>query len=164
MPESISEPVSVAIAILYQGDRYLMQLRDDTPEIVYPGVWGFFGGHIEPDEDPEVAVLRELEEEIGYTAPHVTLFESRVEAGIKRYVFYAPLTVDLEALTLTEGWDFGLWTADDVRRGDRYSDVAGQTRPIGKPHRKILLSFIDRIAPQLPEQLPEQLADSKQPD
>lgn len=149
MSESISELVSVAIAILYQGDRYLMQLRDDKPNIIYPGVWAFFGGHIEPDEDPEVAVLRELEEEIGYTAPRVTLFECRVEAGIKRHVFYAPLTVGLDDLTLMEGWDFGLWTVDDVRRGDRYSDVAGQTRPIGKPHQQILLDFIDRIAPQL---------------
>lgn len=147
--ESMSEPVSVAIAILYQGDRYLMQLRDDKPNIVYPGVWTFFGGHMEPEEDPEVAVLRELEEEIGYTAPHVTLFECRIEAGIKRHVFYAPLTVGLEELTLMEGWDFGLWTAEDVRRGDRYSPIAQQTRPIGKPHQKILLSFITNIAPQL---------------
>jgi 8-oxo-dGTP diphosphatase len=146
---SSSKLISVAIAILYQNDRYLMQLRDNKPNIIYPGVWAFFGGHIEPDENPEVAVLRELEEEIGYTAPQVTLFESRVEAGIQRHVFYAPLTVGIDELTLMEGWDLGLLSVDDIHRGDRYSEVARQTRPIGKPHQQILLSFIDRIAPQL---------------
>ena len=140
---------SVAIAILYQGDRYLMQLRDNNPEIIYPGVWAFFGGHIEPGEDPEVAVVRELQEEIGYTAPHVTPFESRIEAGIQRHVFYAPLTVGLEDLHLAEGWDLGLVTVDDIRRGDRYSEVAGQIRPLGQPHQQMLLRFIDRIVPQL---------------
>ncbi|NMG61182.1 NUDIX hydrolase, partial [Geitlerinema sp. P-1104] len=38
----------VAIAILHQNGRYLMQLRDDIPTIVYPGQWTFFGGTVEP--------------------------------------------------------------------------------------------------------------------
>lgn len=43
-----TQPISVAIAIIHQDGKYLMQLRDDLPTIAYPGVWGFFGGHIEP--------------------------------------------------------------------------------------------------------------------
>ena len=34
---------SVAMAIIYQDNKYLMQLRDDIPSIVYPGVWAFLG-------------------------------------------------------------------------------------------------------------------------
>lgn len=143
------ELTKVAIAILYHGDRYLMQLRDNNPKIIYPGVWAFFGGHIESGEDPEVAIVRELQEEIGYTAPHVTLFESCIEAEILRHVFYAPLTVEIEELQLMEGWDLGLLTVDDIRRGDRYSAIAGQTCPLGQPHQQILLKFIDQVAPQL---------------
>ena len=53
----------VAIAILYQGDRFLLQLRDDIPTIAWPGHWAFFGGHLEPGESADVAVQRELMEE-----------------------------------------------------------------------------------------------------
>lgn len=59
----------VAIAILYRDNKFLMQLRDNIPTIVYPGYWAFFGGHIEPGETPEVAVRREVLEEINYTLP-----------------------------------------------------------------------------------------------
>ncbi|MEB3314276.1 MAG: NUDIX domain-containing protein, partial [Cyanobacteriota bacterium] len=38
----------VAVAILYQSNQVLLQLRDDHPGIIYPGQWGFFGGHLEP--------------------------------------------------------------------------------------------------------------------
>ncbi|HEY9639014.1 MAG TPA: NUDIX domain-containing protein, partial [Coleofasciculaceae cyanobacterium] len=50
---------AVAIAILYQNNRFLMQLRDENPEIAYPGCWAFFGGHIEPEEPPDIAIRRE---------------------------------------------------------------------------------------------------------
>jgi len=45
-----------------------MQLRDFKFYIVYPGMWGFFGGSIEDGEDPKEAAMRELFEEIGYNA------------------------------------------------------------------------------------------------
>ncbi len=66
--------VRVAIAILYQDDKFLMQLRDDIPNIVYPGHWGLFGGHLESGETPDSAVKRELLEEIGYTPPNLLEF------------------------------------------------------------------------------------------
>ena len=59
------QPVEVAIAILYQEDKFLMQLRDNIPGIFYPGYWGLFGGHLEPGETPDIAVKREVIEEIG---------------------------------------------------------------------------------------------------
>jgi len=43
----------------------------------------------------------------------------------------------------------GLLTVDDIRRGDRYSAIAGQICPLGQPHQQILLKFIDQVAPQL---------------
>lgn len=134
----------VAIAILYQGEQFLMQLRDDIPGIAYPGYWAFFGGHIEPEESARAAVYRELEEEIGYKAPNLVLFE-RFEGDYSiRHVFHGPLVTPVEALELNEGWDLGLWSIGDIHRGMRYSHKAGQERPIGPPHQKILLSFLER--------------------
>src|SRR5215813_10858371 len=53
----------VAIIVVDKGS-YLMQLRDQKPNIFYPGHWGLFGGAIEANEDPTVALRRELEEEL----------------------------------------------------------------------------------------------------
>jgi 8-oxo-dGTP pyrophosphatase MutT (NUDIX family) len=135
---------AVAIAILYQNHQFLMQLRDNNPKIIYPGYWAFFGGHLEPDETPEDAVVRELLEEIGYAPPRITLFESVADADVIRHVFHAPLTVPVEQLTLNEGWDLGLFSVEDIQRGDRYSQQARQVRPLGKPHQQILLEFLKR--------------------
>jgi 8-oxo-dGTP pyrophosphatase MutT (NUDIX family) len=146
-PPALTE---VAIAILFQGDRYLMQLRDDIPTIVYPGQWTFFGGHLEPGESPEIGVWRELAEEIQYRPPWLKLFERRITDTVVRNVFYGPLTVPPENLTLCEGWDLGLWTVADIQRGDRYSQQAQQHRPIGAPHQAILLDFIAQRSTLVP--------------
>ena len=53
-----------ALAVLLVGDRYVLQLRDDVPGIAAPGMWALFGGHIEPGESPEEALLREVREEL----------------------------------------------------------------------------------------------------
>lgn len=135
--------VHVAIAILHQDDQFLMQLRDNNPDIMYPGVWAFFGGHLDPGETPEAGVFRELSEEIGYTPPHLTLFQEYSEAHVTRHVFYGPLTVPLSELELNEGWDLGLFSVEDIQRGDRYSEQAGEVRPLGPIHRRILLDFLD---------------------
>jgi len=38
----------------------------------YPNVWDLPGGHIEPDEPPAVALVRELREELGILIPEPT--------------------------------------------------------------------------------------------
>ncbi|MEL6139407.1 MAG: NUDIX domain-containing protein, partial [Cyanobacteria bacterium J06628_6] len=77
--------VEVAIAILHQGNHFLLQLRDDIPGIFYPGHWGFFGGHIEPGEDADQGVRRELLEEIGYAPPQLDLFQRTEDERVIRY-------------------------------------------------------------------------------
>ncbi len=136
--------VSVAVAILYREDKFFMQLRDDIPGILYPGCWGFFGGHLESGETPLEGVKRELVEEIGYTPPSLSLLERYTEAEVIRYVYHAPLTVSKEQLVLGEGWDMDFVTIEDIKRGECYSKRADQIRPIGLPHRKILLNFIEQ--------------------
>jgi 8-oxo-dGTP pyrophosphatase MutT (NUDIX family) len=135
--------VYVAIAILYQQGQFLMQLRDNIPSIVYPGHWGFFGGHIEPGETPEAALKRELLEEINYTPQELVRFGLYPDPGVVRHVYHAPLTVDLKDLVLTEGWDLGLLTPEAIRQGSHYSVQAGQACPLGRPFQKILLDFLN---------------------
>ena len=140
----MSAPKQVAIAILYQADRYLLQLRDPLPTIVYPGEWGLFGGHLETDETPEEAVWREIQEEISYRPPALTPFTRQEDESVVRHVFEGELTVPLTALNLQEGWDFGLLTLDEIQKGEAYSPIAQKVCPVGSVHRQLLLDFQDR--------------------
>ncbi len=133
--------VSVAIAILHQDNKFLMQLRDNIPTIWYPGYWGFFGGHIELGETPEIAVVREVMEEISYAMPTPEFYMVSESDEVIRHVFHAPLTVNLSELTLSEGWDFDLVTVEELKQGCRLSVKANQVHPIGPPHAEILLKF-----------------------
>lgn len=137
--------IHVAIAILYQQNKFLLQLRDDIPGIIYPGHWGLFGGHIEPGETPDVAVKRELLEEIGYSPPVLSKFNCYSDPKVVRHVYHAPLTVELNALVLSEGWDMDLLTPEQIKQGEHYSQKADQVRPLTPPTQKILLDFIGKI-------------------
>jgi len=138
-----NQPVEVAIAILYRQDRFLMQLRDNIPGITYPGHWAFFGGHLDPGETPEIACQRELLEEIGYCPPLLSFFRCYRTDEVIRHIFSASIEVELENLVLGEGWDMGFMSITDIRRGECYSENAGEVRPLGSPHQKILLDFIE---------------------
>ncbi|MBE9092769.1 NUDIX hydrolase [Tychonema sp. LEGE 07203] len=135
--------IHVAIAILYRDGKFLCQLRDDIPDIRYPGHWALFGGHLEAGETAEVAVLRELVEEIGWAPASVSVFCCDVEADVVRHVFHSQLSADVKDLVLLEGWDMQLLTAGDIRAGKCYSQKSGDVRPLGSAHQRILLSFID---------------------
>ena len=139
---SITPQHVVSIAILYREAQFLWQLRDNIPGILYPGYWGFFGGHVEAGETPEEAMHRELLEEIGYAPQALFKFDSRQEGAVLRHIYHAPLTVDIQDLTLYEGWDLGMLTPEDIQRGEHYSARAGEIRPLGKPHQQILLDFL----------------------
>ena len=141
----MTRSVEVAIAILYRQNQFLMQLRDNIPGILYPGYWGLFGGHIEPGEAPEAALKRELMEEICYSVSAPLKFGTYAEANIIRHVYYAPLTVYLDQLVLNEGWDMGLLTPEQIQQGECYSAKAGQIRPLGLPHQRLMLAFITQF-------------------
>lgn len=135
----------VAVCIFYQHNRYLMQLRDNIPTILYPGYWGLFGGHIEPGETPEIAVKREVIEEIEYETSNFTKFGDYPDEKAFRHVFYTSLDVSLDQLTLNEGWDMGLLSLEDIRKGECYSEKADEVRPLGSIHQKIMLDFIEKV-------------------
>jgi 8-oxo-dGTP diphosphatase len=144
VPEVGETRPQVAIAVLYREGKFLMQLRDEVPNIVYPGHWGMFGGHLDPGETPEIAVQRELIEEIGYHLPIVQKFGCYVTDRVIRHVFYGPLKVELDELTLMEGWDMDLLTPEEIRHGVHYSDRAQQVKPLTEGSQEILLDFIEQ--------------------
>ncbi|WP_019500536.1 NUDIX hydrolase [Pseudanabaena sp. PCC 6802] len=134
--------IQVAIAILSRQSKFLLQLRDNIPNIIHPGCWALFGGHLEPGEDSEQGLKRELLEEIGYAPPVVNLFGTYPRPGVIRYVYHAELSVDIDDLKLGEGWDMAWVSVEDIQTGECYSAIAKQVRPIAFPHQQILLEFV----------------------
>ena len=136
------QPTSVALAILYREEKFLMQLRDDIPGILYPGFWGLFGGHLEKGETPEAGLRREVKEEINYFVPEPLKFSFYNDARIIRHIYHAPLAVPVTELELHEGWDLALISPEDIFRGWSYSSKTDGEKPLGEPHQKILLDFL----------------------
>lgn len=54
----------IAVAILVRGGRVLLAHRHPARQW-YPDCWDMVGGHVEPGESPEAAVVRECREELG---------------------------------------------------------------------------------------------------
>ena len=62
-PKLTAAHASAALLVLEDG-RYVLQLRDDKPEIWYPAHWGCFGGAADPGEEPADTLRREIREEL----------------------------------------------------------------------------------------------------
>ena len=120
----------VAIAMIECDGRWLLQLRDDIEGILYPGQWALFGGHLDPGETPEVALRRELEEEINWAGSDLApWFELRDEQRI-RHFFRGPLAVPFGSLTLLEGQDMVLAELDELLTGSIWSPKCQQKRAL----------------------------------
>ena len=55
---------AVAHVILLVDNCYVLQLRDNKPNIAAPGKWSLFGGMVESGESPREALVREIQEEL----------------------------------------------------------------------------------------------------
>jgi 8-oxo-dGTP pyrophosphatase MutT (NUDIX family) len=58
MPE-----LEIAICVIEQENKYLLQLRNGDPSIGAAGLFGCYGGKVEKNENPKQAIIRELSEE-----------------------------------------------------------------------------------------------------
>ena len=60
---------------LFVRDGRLLLGRRSPNEEWFPDVWDLIGGHAKPNETPEAALLREVEEEIGSVPSRFSLLE-----------------------------------------------------------------------------------------
>ena len=88
----------------------LLQERDEFP-VIDPEKWGLVGGHVEPDEDVEVAAHRELLEETGVRLPAGTLrpwqaiavFHAAYGSQDRMHVYAAPTDLTDADIVCGEG-------------------------------------------------------------
>ncbi len=118
---------AVAAILLVDGDRYLMQLRDDFPHIFYPDHWGLFGGAVEPGEEPLQALHRELAEELSLPplpAQYFTRFDFDLTTlgvnSIYRMIFIIHLNESqVGTLRLGEGAEMKAFEAEELLAHER---------------------------------------------
>lgn len=109
---------AVAALIVVDGSGYLLQRRDNIPEIFFPDHWGLFGGAIDPGETPEAALRRELREELMLDVADMNRFgeisfdvASVRRGSISRIYFEVRLTAQqVSELTLCEGAGMGVFS------------------------------------------------------
>ncbi len=101
-----------------KNGRVLMQHRDkDAP--TNPDLWGLFGGHIRENEEPKIAAIRELNEELGIQITELNFFKRYDFEYINRevFVYTGRMNIDLEQLKKqqTEGQNIGFFTYEELK-------------------------------------------------
>ncbi|MBK8027861.1 MAG: NUDIX domain-containing protein [Chloroflexi bacterium] len=122
----------------------LLQQRDHTPGIAYPGAWTIFGGAVEEGETPDEAIRRELMEELELEIPleywHTYVCPVRSIPGdldVLVHVYVGELTRPIESLTLHEGQ--GMALVDEAR---------ARTMTLGFGKTPVLHRFFDEVLPR----------------
>lgn len=94
--------------VLAPDGRILCQLRDNKPGIICPGLWSTApGGHVEPNEHPRDAIVRELLEEFEARVTNlqelVTIVEIDQDTRGIYHAFSADLATSVSEIRCHEG-------------------------------------------------------------
>lgn len=121
-----SHPVEYACALPIRGQRVLLGMRA-AQRRNRPSCWDMIGGHVESGEPVDLALVRELQEEIGITPTafrHFTTIETMETDGV---------TPALWHLFIVTGWEGG----EPAITNDEHSEIrwfdflaAGELSPL----------------------------------
>ncbi len=108
----------VALAILTVRGRYVLQHRDDRPDVAWRGHWSLFGGAVGPGERPLHAIRREIGEELGLDVPVWTelwtymTYSAFWDRMCRCHAFAADVTAVWGTHVLREGQAAGVFAVD----------------------------------------------------
>ncbi len=125
------EKIKACLIIKNKKGEFLLQLRDEEPE---NGKWVLFGGGVKDNETPEAAVVREIEEELGYKIGSAKIFGEYEDRGIRQAIYVLDESVELKNLKLAEGAAMKFFAPGDL------ADLN-----IGFNFKQILLDYLNSI-------------------
>ena len=96
--------VGAGIILLNRNNEVLLLLRDNKVDIPFPNMWDILGGKVEVGEEPEFAVRREINEELGIAnLGEISLFKIITSEKITDYIFWKRLDLNPNEIDLQEG-------------------------------------------------------------
>ena len=104
-----------SIIFVNSGNRILLMLRDDKPDIPYPDTWDVPGGHVEIGETPEECIVREMEEELGIILNNFTLFSIMEFIDRIEYTYWKSKNLNISNIKLNEGQKIEWFSEKEAR-------------------------------------------------
>jgi 8-oxo-dGTP diphosphatase len=105
------------IIFINSNNEILLLLRDDVPNIPFPNQWDIPGGKIEKGETPDVAVKREMKEELGLdTLNDFKLFKIYKSENLTDFIFWKRFDLNVDKITLNEGQKIQYFSLDEIRK------------------------------------------------
>ena len=135
----MSAPLYLVAAVFVEDDdsRLVLQLRDDKPDIPYPGYWGPWGGRVEDGESPIEGAAREVLEELTLNVQvnELRFFTSTVLESPARewHAFFWKAGDAVDGAVVTEGQRLGRFHLGEIATGTLE----------GRPVHPVLLSLLD---------------------
>lgn len=113
---------AVAAILQLPDGRFVLQHRDEKPEIWYPGCWGCFGGAVDVGEVPLEALQRELWEELKLVPGRIDTFVNfdfdlaclGLRSYFRRYYFASVSEAEFRSLQLGEGQAIGAFSSQEL--------------------------------------------------
>jgi len=114
MKPELSIPKDMRVVVVLpenEEQNVAIQLRDNIESLWWPDRWGLFGGHVEINESPQEATIREIFEELSIKIDLSRLTYLNVfcqEGYAPHHVFHYKIKNEFENIVLGEGQR---WTA-----------------------------------------------------
>tara|TARA_B100000686_G_C16577825_1_gene856466 strand:- start:209 stop:613 length:405 start_codon:yes stop_codon:yes gene_type:complete len=106
----------VAKIVIYDKEKFLLQLRDNKPSINYPDTWSFFGGEVDRGEKHDVALIRELKEELFWTPNSLNFLTELLDrkTNCRIFFFISKFEGKKNQLRLGEGQEMRWFTFHEI--------------------------------------------------
>lgn len=76
------------VGIICHNNKILFFQRDDIPSIPDPGKWQTPGGHVDEGETSDIAIKRELIEEVGHCPKNLKHIGTRKTDKVETFVYW----------------------------------------------------------------------------